>query len=87
MSGVIEAMAAAMSANHAEGTDEELASDAIEALRAAEEAGWRLVPVDPTDEIIAAIEDHVDGFTSDEVWFQAVGHAPRPWDNKEQSGE
>ncbi|TQE99180.1 MAG: hypothetical protein FKY71_09875 [Spiribacter salinus] len=86
MSEVIEVMAAAMSENWAEGTDEELASDAIAALRAAEKAGWRLVPVEPTEQMREAWRElpHMECSFAEADWCQMIHAAPRPWDEVER---
>jgi len=58
------------------------------ALRAAEQAGWRLVPVEPTQEMLTSRPMTIPTISRAYMcWRVMLEAAPRPWDNKEQSGE
>jgi hypothetical protein len=80
---VIEAMAqAVIDYACSEDSKDNIKNDLLTALEEAERHGWRLVPVEPTQEIEAAIDDHWPDFGASVTWHQAIHAAPRPWGNE-----
>lgn len=80
MSNIIEVMARA--ANDGTESLELTRGDIVDALRAAEQSGWRLVPVRITPEMYGAARSRIEDGLRERI-HMAIQAAPRPWEETE----